>query len=80
MKYYSVYSYYILKEESIMAKQIKSVRFDEDLVEVVEDDSRFLNELFGHTLSFAPFVNEAAEGSPKRSLCCLCSICGLIRS
>lgn len=43
-----------------MAKQIKSIRFDEDLVEVFEDYSNLLNELFGTTLSFASFVNEAA--------------------
>ncbi len=51
-----------------MAKQIKSIRFDEYLVEVFEDYSSLLAELFGNKLSFASFVNEATAAFLVQSL------------
>jgi len=42
-----------------MAKQIKSVRFEEGLLELYTDYSNLLNEMFGYSLSFGAIVNEA---------------------
>jgi len=42
-----------------MAKQIKSVRFDEEVINVFLEYSVLLNEMFGYTLSFGAVANEA---------------------
>lgn len=42
-----------------MSKQIKSVRFNDDVVEVFEQYSALGAELFGTKESFGAFVNEA---------------------
>ncbi len=42
-----------------MAKQIKSVRFNDDVIEVFDKYSSLSTELFGTKESFGAFVNEA---------------------
>lgn len=42
-----------------MSKQIKSVRFNDDIIEVFEQYSALSTELFGTKESFGAFVNEA---------------------
>ncbi len=42
-----------------MSKQVKSVRFDENLLKLFDDYSEFLKMTFGKRISFSSFVNEA---------------------
>ena len=42
-----------------MSKQIKSVRFNDDILQVFEEYSSLSKELFGTKISFGSFVNEA---------------------
>lgn len=50
-----------------MAKQVKSVRFDEELLELFSEYSALLNEMFGYTLSFSAIANEAFAEFIKES-------------
>ncbi len=50
-----------------MAKQIKSIRFDEDILSVFEKYSALFVELFGRQVSFPAFVNEAVAKELYRS-------------
>ncbi len=42
-----------------MAKQIRSVRVDEEITDVFTEYSALLQEMFGYTVSFSALVNEA---------------------
>ena len=45
-----------------MAKQARSIRIDEDLLEVFAEYSKLLKETFGYSLSLSTVVNEAMAG------------------
>ena len=45
-----------------MTKQVKSVRFDGELLELFSEYSALLHEMFGYTLSFSAIANEAFAG------------------
>lgn len=42
-----------------MSKQLKSIRFDDDLLDLFTEFSALMTELFGDSLSFSGIVNEA---------------------
>lgn len=50
-----------------MAKQVKSVRFDGELLELFFEYSSLLHEMFGYTLSFSAIANEAFAEYIKES-------------
>ena len=42
-----------------MAKQVKSVRMDEELVNVFSEYANLVNEMFGYSVSLSALVNES---------------------
>ncbi len=52
-----------------MAKQVKSVRMDEDLLNVFDSYSNLLQEMFGYSLSLSSIVNEALADFLASSAC-----------
>ena len=50
-----------------MAKLVKSIRFDEELVKLFSDYASLLGEIFGYSLSFSALVNEAFAEYMKNS-------------
>ena len=50
-----------------MAKKVKSVRFDGELLELFSEYSSLLHEMFVYTLSFSAIANEAFAEFMKES-------------